>query len=77
MHAAQWPGAFSSSGGNDLLTRRVLRRVEAARVKDAAGRRVRRRRRVPREDDALPPAAGAGDGIAESSACVYGIVGSA
>jgi hypothetical protein len=77
MHAAQCPGAFSSSGGRARRTAASLRRVVAAGVEDAAARRVGRRRHVALEHDARRRPPGRATGMADSSACVYGMSGSA
>jgi hypothetical protein len=50
--------------------------VLAARMETPPGRRIRRRGNVAREQDALALHAGSGAGTAESSACVYGMIGS-
>jgi hypothetical protein len=49
----------------------------AARMEDAPAGRVRRRRHVALEHDAPRAPPGRGTGMAESSACVYGMSGSA
>ena len=77
MHAAQWPGAFSSSGGTISAHAASFAGMLAARMEDAAARRIRRRRHVAGEHDALAlDASGSATGTAESSACVYGMIGS-